>query len=130
MVASPYILKVDQKQRGDEMTKIEEIKAKLNSVEKLNLGTKMAGKAVFNITLVLSGLDTGKTEEKCIAFLDKNKAWGELEKFVDERVKISNRVKHSFNSLDDLNEFMSNNECGEYWYDADVTDSKYYVYSY
>lgn len=112
------------------MTKLEMIKEKINSVEKLNLGSEMSGKAIYSIILVFAGIDTSKTEEKCVAYLDSKNLWDELEKFVDERVKTSNRVKHSFATKDELNDFMENNECGEYWYDADVTDSKYYVYAY
>jgi len=95
------------------MTKINEIKAKLNSVEKLNLNDDCS--TLQSLVLVIAGIDTSKAEEKVIAFVEKKNLWNDLEKYVDERVKISNRVKHSFVSLDDMNAFMANNECGEMW---------------
>ena len=87
------------------MTKIEEIKAKLNSVEKLNLNDNNTS-TIKDIVFVLSGMDNSISEKECVDYLDSENAWN------------------------DLNEFMANNDCGEYWFDADVSNSKYYVYSY
>lgn len=45
---------------------------------------------------------------------------------LNKQIKKKNRVKHAFNTMDELNDFMENNDCGDFWDEGE----KWCVYAY
>ncbi len=102
------------------MTKIKEIRNILNGTISLdkNNGVEVM---VTNISQVKA------TDEQLLDYMTKkNIDFEEMKVYAKNLVKKANRTKHTFSTLDELNNFTAENECGNSWIDGD----NYSVYKY
>ncbi len=104
------------------MTKVEEIRNILNGLE-----THDKNNAVENIVSKISV--NAATDEQIIAYIEKKAIDFEVMKeYARNQVKKANRVKHSFKTMNELNDFTAKNNCGDFWFDYDTEE--YHVYKY